>query len=55
MPCVMRQVGFDLSGGSHHHSPSQLYLALAEYLTGVILTPEILEDATYQCRIVPAP
>jgi hypothetical protein len=51
---IMRQVGFDLDEDSDNadHCVAAA-LALAEHLTGVRLTPELLERATYLCGIAP--
>jgi hypothetical protein len=53
---LMRQVGFDLreDGDNSEHS-NEAAFALAERLTGVRVTPELLEQAQYQCGIVPVP
>jgi hypothetical protein len=51
---IMLQVGFDLgqdSDNAEHCAAAAL--ALAEHLTGVRLTPELLEQATYLCGIAP--
>ena len=53
---VMREVGFDLrEDGDNTEHCTAAALALAEHLTGVRLTPELLEASTYTCGIVPAP
>jgi hypothetical protein len=50
---VMRQVGFDLDDDSDNADDCiAAALALAEHLTGVRLTPELLEQATFLCGIV---
>jgi hypothetical protein len=52
---TMRAVGFDLSEeGEDEHYP-EATLALAERLTGVRITPELLEEASFACGIVPVP
>ena len=52
---VMRRVGFELSQDNETEHPEQASFALAEYLTGVRVTRELLADSTYQCGIVPIP
>jgi len=54
---VMRQVGFDLSEGEDrgYELHSEAAFALAEHLTGVRLTPELLDSATYVCGTAPVP
>ncbi|MFR9777071.1 DUF6461 domain-containing protein [Micromonospora sp. MS34] len=54
---VMRQVGFDLSedDDASYELHTEAAFALAEHLTGVRLTPELLETATYICGTAPAP
>lgn len=52
---VMRQVGFDLDEDGETEHPAEASLALAEYLTGVRVTAELLEESTYQCGIAPLP
>jgi hypothetical protein len=53
---VMREVGFDLSrDGDNFETSGAAAFALAERLTGVRVTAQLLEDATYTCGIVPAP
>ncbi|WP_326640331.1 DUF6461 domain-containing protein [Nonomuraea fuscirosea] len=44
---IARLVGFDLA-----HS-SESFLAMAEYLTGVKVTPELLEQSLYLCGVAP--
>jgi hypothetical protein len=53
---TMQEVGFDLSedGANLDHSDAAAF-ALAERLTGVRVTPDLLEQATYTCGIAPAP
>ncbi|MEH0984602.1 DUF6461 domain-containing protein [Micromonospora sp. CPCC 205556] len=54
---VMRQVGFDLSedDDASYELHTEATFALAEHLTGIRLTPELLEAATYACGTVPIP
>jgi Family of unknown function (DUF6461) len=53
---VMREVGFDLSSdGDNFEVSHTAAFALAERLTGVRVTAQLLDDATYTCGIVPAP
>jgi Family of unknown function (DUF6461) len=53
---VMREVGFDLSeDGENVEHPMEAAFALAEHLTGVRVTPEILEEATWLCGVAPVP
>lgn len=52
---VMRAVGFDLSEeGEDAHYP-ETTLALMERLTGVRITLELLEEASFSCGIAPVP
>ncbi|MEV4224863.1 DUF6461 domain-containing protein [Nonomuraea sp. NPDC049725] len=53
---VMQRVGFDLAGDdsvSDNHDKAAF--ALAEHVTGVKLTPQLLEESTYLCGLVPPP
>ena len=53
---VMRQVGFDLSeDGARYELHTEATFALAEHLTGIRLTPELLQSATYLCGTAPVP
>jgi Family of unknown function (DUF6461) len=53
---VMREVGFDMGEeGDNAEDSTGAALALADYLTGVRLTPELLEDSIYTCGIAPVP
>jgi hypothetical protein len=54
---VMQEVGFDLNedSDSEDEQSAEAALALAERLTGVHLTPEFLEQATYTCGVAPVP
>jgi hypothetical protein len=53
---AMREVGFDLAEDSDSIGISTAAaFALAERLTGVRVTAEMLEQATYTCGIAPAP
>lgn len=52
---VMRAVGFDLSEESEDEHYPEATLALAERLTGVRITSELLEEASFACGIVPVP
>lgn len=49
---LMHQVGFDFENGS---CGLEDYIALAEALTDIHLTPDILEDGTYSTGIVEIP
>lgn len=52
----MREVGFDLDEeGDNAEDSAEAALALAEYVAGVRLTPELLEESTYACGIAPVP
>lgn len=52
----MREADFDLrEDGDNFEDSTEAALALADYLTGVRLTPELLEESTYTCGIAPAP
>jgi hypothetical protein len=58
---VMRDVGFDLEDGQQSEAAvaegvaarSGTVFALAEYLTGVKLTAQLLEELTYLCAVAP--
>ena len=51
---VMEQVGFDVrSGDGERHTEAAF--ALAEHLTGVRLTPELLGSAPFVCGTAPVP
>jgi len=53
---IMRDVGLDLNpDGDNTEIGRAAAFALAELLTGVRVTPVMLQDATYTCGIVPAP
>ena len=54
---AMRQVGFDLdeNDDASDEFNTEAAFALAEHLTGVRLTPEVLETATYLCGTAPIP
>ena len=52
---VMRQVGFEFGEDGMPERSDEAALALAAYVTGVRLTPELLEQATYQCGVAPGP
>jgi Family of unknown function (DUF6461) len=52
----MREVGFDLrEDGDNTEHTTAAALALAESLTGVRVTPELLEQSIYACGIVLVP
>jgi hypothetical protein len=52
----MREAGFDLSDdGDNTGHPNESAFALAERLTGVRVTAELLERASYSCGIAPVP
>jgi hypothetical protein len=55
LTAVMGQVGFDLREDGEDEQPTGAALALAEYLTGVRVTPELLEEATCTCGVVAVP
>lgn len=46
---IMRQVGSDAAQGS------ESFFAMAEYLTGVQVTPDLLEQSVYLCGVAPHP
>lgn len=54
---VMRKVGFDPRGSDErrHEQRTEAVFALAEYITGLRLTAELLDSATYVCGTAPAP
>jgi hypothetical protein len=52
---IMQQVGFDLRDDGETPHPARAAFALAEYLTGVRLTAELLEESSYICGIAPIP
>jgi hypothetical protein len=53
---LMQAAGFDLTeDGDNTENCTTAALALAERLTGVRLTPELLEQATYTCGMVQIP
>ncbi|QGN45545.1 hypothetical protein GKC29_00850 [Micromonospora sp. WMMC415] len=54
---VMRQVGFDLSedDDASYELHTEAAFALAEHLTGVRLTPELLQSATFVCGAAAVP
>jgi hypothetical protein len=53
---TMQEVGFDLSDdGDNLDHPEAAAFALAERLTGVRVTADMLEQATYTCGIASAP
>jgi hypothetical protein len=54
---MMRQVGFDLRADEDRSFElhTEAAFALAEYLTGVRLTPELLDSATFLCGTAPLP
>lgn len=51
---AMRAAGFVLDGDNSKTSAAAAF-ALAEHLTGVRITPELLSDAPYQCGLAPIP
>jgi hypothetical protein len=52
---AMQEVGFDVSeDGDNLDHPDAAAFALAERLTGVRVTADMLEQATYTCGIAPA-
>jgi hypothetical protein len=52
---VMKEVGFDLRRGADrdYSMHTEATMALAEYLTGVRLTAELLDAADYLCGLAP--
>jgi hypothetical protein len=57
---VMERIGFDLQSTDglevdRHSHPGECAFALAEYLTGVRITPELLESAPFVCGTAPFP
>jgi hypothetical protein len=54
---AMQQAGFDLSDADDrdYHLHTEASFALAEHLTGIPLTLDLLESATYICGLAPAP
>lgn len=53
---VMREVGFDLQEHTElQQNPTESAFALAERLTGVRLTIDLLERSNYECGIAPVP
>ncbi|HEY1920224.1 MAG TPA: DUF6461 domain-containing protein [Streptosporangiaceae bacterium] len=52
---VMQRVGFDVGEDGTNEHPTEASFALAEHLTSVRITPDLLERATYTCGIVAAP
>lgn len=54
---AMRLAGFDLSAGEEHDHTlhTEAAFAFAEHLTGVRLTPELLEAAVFRCGAAPEP
>lgn len=54
---AMKRVGFDLTppspGGAAQKHPAQTGLALAQYVTGIYLTPEALRAQTYLLATAP--
>lgn len=55
----MRQAGFDLREGAEYnqepYARTAAAFALAEHLTGVRLTPELVDESLYLCGIAPVP
>lgn len=52
---VMRQVGFDLREDRDLELVTAAAFALAEHLTGVRVTPELLEESAFVCGTAPIP
>jgi hypothetical protein len=53
---VMEQIGFGVSGDGEEHDSNAFpaaAFALAEHLTGIRITSEILDSSTYLCATVP--
>ncbi len=51
----MRESGFDLTEGGDYEGHTRAAFALAHRLTGVRLTPELLESLDFTCGLVPRP
>ncbi len=52
---VMREIGFDLREDAEFDIPTESAFALAERLTGVRVTMELLEKSSYECGIARVP
>jgi hypothetical protein len=52
---LMRDVGFNVDGEDEYREAThaEAAFALAEELTGVRITPELLDEAPYECAVVP--
>lgn len=59
MTDAMRQAGFDLREDAQYDAGDDVStaaaFALAEHLTGVRLTPELLNESVYLCGVAPVP
>jgi len=54
----MRLAGFDLRQDAEYNEEdvtTEAAFALAEQLTGVRLTPELLDESVYLCGVAPIP
>jgi hypothetical protein len=52
---VMREAGFDLLQDAQLDNPGEAAFALAERLTGVGVTTDLLEESSYECGIARVP
>jgi len=52
---VMREVGFDLQEDTEYEHPTEATFALAERLTGIRVTMDLLEESSYECGIARVP
>jgi hypothetical protein len=52
---VMHDIGFEFDGDADFDLCTEASFALAEHLTHVRLTPELLEFATFTCGVAPNP
>ncbi|MFF4776802.1 DUF6461 domain-containing protein [Microtetraspora fusca] len=50
---IMQQAGFDLRNGGNHNLFIGAAFALAEHLTGIKVTPQLLEKSIYSCGVAP--
>ncbi|MEO3874031.1 DUF6461 domain-containing protein [Nonomuraea sp. B12E4] len=55
LSAMMQRVGFDLGDDIDRSIHDKAAFALAEHLTGVKLTPQLLEESTYLCGLAPRP
>ncbi|XVQ13211.1 DUF6461 domain-containing protein [Spirillospora sp. CA-255316] len=54
LPAAMRSAGFDIGGDNSDFSVAAAF-ALAEHLTGVRVTPELLRESSFLCGLAPRP